>query len=976
MTMADRPHPRLSEDAARLRADRERFLSEFALALVGEADVPGFLDWSVGEIGRLLAADRAGLYLVEGVSRMAHVLARATWTAEGVAGLPGPVAPFDPDRVAQVFADLAPIATADVLSEPRLAPEADALRALGTKSALAVPVALGDVPCGFLAATAVRERREWTAEEVAFLQTAARHLSAALRQIGLLEELARQRDRVSILLDVAAAVQRSTTQDEVIRTALDSLRENLGFKAAFFALLSPSGDEAVSVGMYADDRPGADPHEMTWRRRLDPGGSSPKELTVQVLRSGQAVVVADVETDPRAEASRPLLRRLGVGATAVFPMRAAGRLVGIVAVGGPAAEWDVGEDDVVLLQSLADFVGVAIEQRRAAEALSRAARQERALSEASRALLSRTARRDVLLEQILDAVVHLFGKENCSLRLADREGKTLTLFTRRGDWTESAQVSTLAVDGPGIVAAAARDRSVLNVPDVSKDPRYVAGWLAARSELAVPLLLDGEVVGVLDLQSSRPAAFSAEDERALSAFAERAALALRLADAVTQLEERKHVLEVVTRATQLLNFRLHTPDVLSSIVEESSRAFPGAVGGVVYVANADGTALAVAGASGLGVVTQRAWESAPIPLARLRCAGVAFAENRAVLLEVAGLDELVEGQPAEMRARGRAAVEDPEIRQLMAVPIRVAEHRLGVLEVLSARPGVFEAKDADTLGLLAEQSAIALRNARLVEELQRSNRLKDDFLANFSHEVRTPLTGIVGWTEVLLDGGPKDAVSRRALEAILGQAATLSRMLTDLIDLSRIDNFGLEIRHATVHLAETIAAAFDAVAPSAKKKGVPMVCGVAEDLPALDGDPARLQQVVWNLLTNAVKFSPPGKTVRLSARPSPDEGVELVVEDEGAGIDAAFLPHVFDRFRQEETSSSRRYGGLGVGLSIARAIVEAHGGSIEAESDGRDRGSRFRVVFPPRRVVSSGMFRRTQLPGREEGPSGEKEKRA
>lgn len=974
--MSDTALPGSPNSAAELRAAREKFLSDFALALHGEADAPGFLDWSVGEIGRLLAADRTGLFLVEGASPKGRVLARAAWRADGVAALPGPDVPFRTERVAEVFADFTPVVAGDVLSEPRLAPEADVLRRLGTKSALAVPIVLEGIPRGFLAAAAVRERREWSADETSFLQAAARHLSAALKQVELLEELAWQRDRLSVLFDVAAAVQRSTTQDEVIQTALQGLRETLGFRAAFFALLSPSGDEAVSVGMYAEDRKEPGLSELTWRRRLDRGTAGPKELTVQVLESGQSIVVGDVEADPRAEASRRLLKSLGVGATAIFPMRAAGRLVGIVAVGSPAADWDVGEDDVVLLQSLADFVGVAVEQRRAAEALSRAARVERALSEASRALLSRTARRDVLLDQILDAVVHLFGQENCSLRLADREGKTLSLFARRGDWTESAQVSTLAVDGPGLVAAAARSRTAVNVPDVSKDGRYLAGWLAARSELAVPLLLDGEVVGILDLQSSRPGAFSAEDERALSAFAERAALALRLADAVAQLEERTHVLEVVTRATQLLNFRLHTPDVLSSVIEETSRAFPGAVGGVVYVANADGTALTVAAASGLGLVTQKAFEAVPVPVARLRCAGAAFSGNRPVLLEVAGLDELEEGQPTEIRARSRSAVADPEIRQLLAVPIRVADHRLGVLEVLASQPGVFADKDGETLGLLAEQSAIALRNARLVEELQRSNRLKDDFLANLSHEVRTPLTGIVGWTEVLLDSGPKDPASRRALEAILGQAATLSQMLTDLIDLSRIDNFGLELRHATVRLVETISAALDAVAPSAKKKGVPILCTVAEDLPALDGDPARLQQVVWNLLTNAVKFSPAGKPVRVAARAAADGGVELVVEDEGTGIDPAFLPHVFDRFRQEETSSSRRYGGLGVGLSIVRVIVEAHGGRIEAESEGRDRGARFRVNFPPKSVVRSGAFRRKQLPGREGTPSGEKEGRS
>ena len=968
--MTDRDRAPSPETPTGLRAGRERFLSEFSLALGGETDVPTFLEWAVGEVGRLLAVDRVGLFLFDGPPGEGVLSARSSWSESGIPPIPDVVLGERTTDLTAALASRAPIASADAQDDPALAPIAESLRRLGTRSLLAAPIVLDGASRGYLSAATLRTRREWSGDESEFLQAAARHLAGALKQVGLVEELARQRDRLSILLDVAAAVQRSTTQEEVVRTALDGLRETLGFRAAFIALVTPAGDEAISLGMYADDWPESGSRELTWRRRIEPAAAGPREVTVQVLASGEAVVVDDVGTDPRAEASRPLLRTLGVEATAVFPMRTAGRLVGVMSVGGPRATWDIRQEDVLLLQSLADFVGVALMQRRATEALARAAREERALSEASRALLSRTSNRDVLLSQILDAVVHHFGQENCSLRLVGREEKTLVLFARRGDWTEAAEVSTLSVDGPGLVAAAARDGTVINVSDVSRDDRYLPGWSAAKSELAVPLLLDGEVVGVLDLQSSRPEAFSPQDERTLAAFADRAALALRLADVVRQLEERTRVLEAVTRATQLLNFRLHTPDVLSSVVEETSRAFPGAAGGVVYVANADGTALTIAASSGVGRVTQRAWETTPIPLGRLRCAGPAFSENRPVFVDVTGLDELVDGQAAELRARARAAVPDPEIRQLMAVPIRVADHRLGVLEILSGRAGVFAAKDAETLGLLAEQAAIALRNARLVEELQRSNRLKDDFLANLSHEVRTPLTGIVGWAEVLLDSGPKDPASRRALEAILGQATTLSRMLTDLIDLSRIDNFGLELRHTTVRLAETIAAALDAVTPSAEKKGVPISCDVTDGLPALDGDPARLQQVVWNLLTNAVKFSPAGRPVRLSAREAGDGGVDLVVEDEGAGIDPAFLPHVFDRFRQEETSSSRRYGGLGVGLSIARAIVEAHGGRIEVESEGRDRGARFRVAFPPKAVVRSGAFRRAQLLGREEAPRG------
>ena len=756
------------------RAEKDRFLSEFALALAEGVQLPGFLQQSVKRLGEILGVDRVALFFFEGPSGTGDLLVSASFVAPGVAPLPRNVSgPWK--LLLERLAQLQPLSSEDVLGEPALAPYHETFRSIGTKSLLAVPIHVDGTPRGVVGAATVRASRKWTPDDVAFLESAVRHLSAALKQKELVEELARERDRLSNLL-----------------------------------------------------------------------------------------------------------------------------------------------------------------------------REEKALSEASRALLTRTANRDVLLNQMIDAVVHDFGHETCSLLLYDADQKMLVQFARRGNWwSEGDPVSVIPLDGSGLIPAAARSGAVLNVPDVARDARYLEGWKEARSELVVPLVLDGEVVGVFDLQSSRLGAYSEANVAMISAFAERAALALRLADLVTRLEQRTQVLEAVTRATQLLNFRLHAPDVVSSVVEETSRAFPRSDGCIVYVADPDGTTLSVAAVFGVGVMTQRGWGPGPIPVARLKCAGRAFLENRPCFLEVSGFDELAQGEPAEARARARAAVENPDLRHLMAAPIRVGSQRLGVVEVLACRPRAFSPVDAETLVLLAEQAAIALRNARLIEELQRSNRLKDDFLANLSHEVRTPLTGIVGWAEVLLDSKGDDPQVRRALEAILSQAEALSRMLADLIDLSRIDNFGLEIRRSRVSLAAVIADALDAVSPGASKHDVAIRCRIDANLPAMEGDPARLKQVVWNLLTNGVKFSPPGSTVDVTARRSPAGGVELIVEDQGVGIDASFLPHVFERFRQEESSSNRRFGGLGIGLSIASAIVEAHGGTISAASPGRARGARFRVQGPP-----------------------------
>ncbi|HEX7528280.1 MAG TPA: GAF domain-containing protein, partial [Thermoanaerobaculia bacterium] len=514
-------------------------------------------------------------------------------------------------------------------------------------------------------------------------------------------------------------------------------------------------------------------------------------------------------------------------------------------------------DDVETLQSLADFVGVALEQRRSADAVREAMREARSLADASHTLLTRTADRRVLLDGILDALAQYFGHEACSLLLADHDRGVLVQIGRRGRWWSPVDpVSVIPLDAPGLIPRAARTGRIVNVPNVENEPEYVIGWPDARSELVVPLILDERVVGVFDLQSERPNAFSDADARTIRAFAERAALALRLSELVGTLENRTRILETVTRATQLLNFRLHAPDVLTSIVEETTRAFPVADGCVAWVCDADGTSLSVAAADGLGAMTQRTAGTSPHSLSRLKCAGRAFLENRVVFTQVEGFDDLAAGWDAGARARGRSAVENPDAHSLMAVPIRVGDHRLGVLEVLAIERAAFTPEDGETLALLAEQSAIALRNARLIEELQKSNRLKDDFLANLSHEIRTPLTGIVGWAEVLLDSHRGDEEARRALEAILGQADSLSRMLADLIDLSRIDNFGLELRRGPVAIPEILAAALDAVSPGARRRGVTISCALDPALPGVEGDAARLKQVLWNLLANGVKFTP------------------------------------------------------------------------------------------------------------------------
>jgi len=251
------------------------------------------------------------------------------------------------------------------------------------------------------------------------------------------------------------------------------------------------------------------------------------------------------------------------------------------------------------------------------------------------------------------------------------------------------------------------------------------------------------------------------------------------------------------------------------------------------------------------------------------------------------------------------------------------------------------------------RAADAERN-RLLEEAREANRMKDEFLAMLSHELRTPLSAIVGWAHMLRTGGLDEPTVARAIETIDRNAKVQNQLIEDILDVSRIvaGKFHLDMR--SVDLVRIVEAAVDTVSPLAASKGVELRQDLAAEVrpccPAI-GDPERLQQVVWNLLTNAIKFTPKGGVVTVEVRRLDEQGeFEIVVRDTGQGIASDFLPHIFERFRQAGTGA-RRQGGLGLGLSIVRHIVEMHGGTVMAASAGEGQGSMFTLRLP---VVEAG----------------------
>jgi len=307
----------------------------------------------------------------------------------------------------------------------------------------------------------------------------------------------------------------------------------------------------------------------------------------------------------------------------------------------------------------------------------------------------------------------------------------------------------------------------------------------------------------------------------------------------------------------------------------------------------------------------------------------------------------------------RMARDDPDertptiLRGLIARPLALRDGRnLGFLEVRGKMLGDFTEEDGDVLLQLAHMGTIAVENILYAEERE-TDRLKDEFLATVSHELRTPLGAILTWTRILERANLDAETLARGIESIKRNAKAQAQLIGDLLDMSRVITGKLHLDLRPIDLRTVVGSGVDSLAPAAHAKSIEISVHVPREPVPLLGDSQRLQQILWNLVGNAVKFTPEGGHVDVRLERF-EQHVEIVVADTGQGISPAFLPHVFDRFRQADSSPARAYGGLGLGLAIVRNLTDLHGGSVRAESPGESRGATFTVTLPSAQVVLPG----------------------
>ncbi|MDQ1922503.1 hybrid sensor histidine kinase/response regulator [Massilia pseudoviolaceinigra] len=322
---------------------------------------------------------------------------------------------------------------------------------------------------------------------------------------------------------------------------------------------------------------------------------------------------------------------------------------------------------------------------------------------------------------------------------------------------------------------------------------------------------------------------------------------------------------------------------------------------------------------------------------------------------------------APLHAHGAAPDDQIGVRSYLAVPVIARSGEvLGSLFFSHPETGIFSERTERIVGGIAAQAAVAIDNTRLYEaaqhaaeerkvllesersaraEAERTSQMKDEFLATLSHELRTPLSAILGWAQVLRRGSRDQADLQRGLQTIERNARAQAQLIEDLLDMSRITSGKVLLDMQTVAPAGFIDAAIETVRPAADAKNIRIEKFYAPGVGMIAGDPARLQQVIWNLLSNAIKFTARDGMVCIALR-NVDGHVEIAVNDTGVGIKPEFMAHVFERFRQGDASTTRKHGGLGLGLSIVKHLIEQHGGTVRADSPGEGHGATFTIELP------------------------------
>jgi GAF domain-containing protein len=867
-----------------------------------------------------------------------------------------------------------PVQVADLRAEAVEFPEGQAIALeFGHRTVLTVPLMRDGGAVGTLSVRRA-EVQSFTDAQVGLLQTFADQAVIAIENVRLFTEL-QEKNRALTRAhgQVTEALEQQTATSEILRTiahAQTEVQPVFDTIVRSAARLCRAVHAAVFVTdgrlVYAPANYGSLPEALAAARARFPRPLAMDSTASTAILTRAIVHVPDVEEPSTHDFVRQSGQLVGFRSVVTVPMLREGEALGAILV----ARQEAGrfpDSEMELLRTFADQAVIAIENVRLFTELQASNR------ELTTALDKQTATSDILrvisqsqtnvqpvFDAILASAVRLLRAYTGALTRVAGDQIALAAVTGHDAASDAAVRAAFpqSLQSGETHAQAIRDRAPLNIGDYQTDPRLSdaqhasVGIRGYRSLVVVPMLHHDEAVGAIGVTRREPGGFTDDEIALLKTFADQAVIAIENARLLTELQARTQELSrsvgelrALGEVGQAISSTLDLQIVLSTIVARAVQ-LSGLDGGVVFEYDAAAEEFVHRVATEVGGALAEARRTT-----RVR-KGEGVVGQTALTLEPAYVPDIT--VPGAYESRLRENLIESGVRAILAVPMVREGQLIGCLVVSRNSPGDFPAETIDLMRTFATQSALAIQNARLFREIADKSRQlevasqhKSEFLANMSHELRTPLNAIIGFSEVLVDRmfGELNEKQAEYLKDIHASGQHLLSLINDILDLSKIEAGRMELELAAFDLPTAIDNALTLVRERAGRRGITLGCEIDERVGMIPGDERKVKQVLLNILSNALKFTPEGG--RIDVRAALKEGtVEISVTDTGVGIALEDQEAIFEEFRQVG-AADKKVEGTGLGLALSRRFVELHGGRIWVKSE-VGQGSTFTFTIPAR----------------------------
>lgn len=635
-----------------------------------------------------------------------------------------------------------------------------------------------------------------------------------------------------------------------------------------------------------------------------------------------------------------LLLETGMQLMLLLPLSQRDRVIGLVALGESSVLRELSSHELKLARTLANQASVALQH---VELFGKTLNRLEELTAFQDVVvkLDTPFRLDAMLDAITEAALKLVNASNLHIYLYNLSSDSFTFGSAM--WRDgSREPAVITPRKDGLTSEVVRHAEPIVINDTHIHPLYQtpsAKKYGIHAVAGFPLKHGDQVIGVFSATYLQPHQFADDELLLLGMLANQAAVAVRNAGLFNASQRRLRDMSALVDMAKQVTSSLKLNDVLQTTVE-TLQGLLNARASTITMLTEDGSELEVAAAVGVDPAHRGA---------RMRL-------GEGVSGEVVRQSQLIYVKDAH--SDPNFLFFDSVVRSLLVVPLVVRDKAIGTMTVDSAKVNAFSDSDLQLMTVAAAQVSVAISNARVIEELEEraaelavayeelkeSDRLKDELVQNVSHELRTPLTFVKGYAELVLDGTMGEINERQqgALKIVSEKSTDIARLIEDIIVLQRISASNLQLE--TVSLSELVAASAAGHSLAAESKGIKITCTTPRAEVFATLDKARMNQVLDNLIGNAMKFSPDGGTISIALQEA-DDSVRLVISDQGIGVPNEKQTRIFERFYQVDGTATRRFGGTGVGLAIVKRVVDAHQGQVWVESK-LGTGSTFFVMLP------------------------------